>query len=428
MNLLLCLTLLGLIVINKFFNKQILYPSILVCIVFFLSSILVYLNQSLWNFEVDEKTFFVVVISLILYSVGANLGGRLVWKKQFYKTISEDAIHFSRATVWVCTVLCILVDYLYYRKQINLARVLGSSGGLEDMFFAIRSNMKIETDLYGLSIWMNIGIAFVRAFGYVCLFIVIYRLINKKSKNFRYIPPLFCLVICELLSSSRIGLIVFVSAIIFNAYFSLKKLNVNINRIIIKVAAVLIIIFFMAFYSFGTITGQSDVYSAWETISIYLGASIVCLDNYLLNPWPPSGIVGQYSFKGINALLRRFGADIPSYSNHLPNVYFGSVGSNIYTALFPFIHDYGILISFIIQLLLGVVFGFTWRLFNRADRITLFTIIYGRFFGYAVCMYSIAERLCSEYLALNVFVEIFFYYIILKFLLRKENIKDQCYG
>lgn len=422
MNYLLCLLLGMILVLNLLLEKKILFPGTIVSGVFLYSAILVCINSKLLIRPINFNSVIFIAVSIFLFSVGTQLGQRLTLKKRRKdKIINLEFSDIPKRLLLLGILFDFIIVVIYFLHQFILARALGA-GSLLMMFSVLRSNLKLKPDMYALSIPLNISLAFVRAFGYCCLYLFLKKIIIKKRKEaIKYLLPITILLISELLSSSRIGLIAFASATLFNIYSVGIQYGMFNNKNVIKIGIKLFAITFIGFYLFGNLSGQSLIYSAWETLFLYSGASIICLDYFIIHKSLTPIVFGQYSFKGINSLLRRLGFSISTYSNHLPNVYFGNHGTNIYTALFPFAHDFGLSISFIFQLTIGIIFGMAWKRYNKSfNNNSLITIVYGRFFGYALFMYSIAERLLSEFLALNVFIELGFYWLLIKFVLSKR--------
>lgn len=423
MNFLLTIILLIICFINMCIGRSITYPALLVSGVFWCSSLFLLMNENEWCVSIDSSTFEIILISTIVFSLGSFLGSKIKIKNDFKNVRKEIYIPNSIFNISILIITVILISFLVNR--INIAASIGVSGNIFDLLYGLRLNMKIYSEYYTIGSILNLGIVFLRAYGFICLYIFISSYIRGNIvERKKYVIPILALMLCEILSTSRIGLIVFVFAGVFDYYilskntlFGSRKIKfLNCRKFFRTMIG--LVLFVIGFYALGLITGQSKVYSLWDTISVYFGSSIVCLNDGIINSNNQNFVFGQYSFRGVNRFLSFIGVDIPDFSNHLENVYFGELGSNVYTALFPYVQDFGVPVSYMLQCFVGIVFGYMWKKYMLSSNGDFIQLVYGRFFGSALLLYSVAERLFSEYVSLNVFAELFFYVFLAKCILK----------
>jgi oligosaccharide repeat unit polymerase len=396
------------------------------------SSFMLALNSS-WNYQISFGTYMFITSAVVIFSLGAIIGKSFQNEIRTKKTLAEHSNHrynsawdeVSRFTIsglamFLISFLCMLVTGFYLLHQYRLSLTLGNTSGIMGVVGAIRSVVQTNQDVFQLSMLLNIGISFTRAAGFICEFLIIVNLFNKQKKIYKYIIPLICLLLNTILATGRGALISIVTAGIFDIYIIRRlKGDRSINRKIIKYIVIGFLLFTAAFRVLGTLTGKSAILSAWDTISIYTGSSVLCLDSLLKNGWELSAFFGRHTFTGIYNILRSLGFSLPYLSNHAEMVRWSHFSSNVYTSFYPYLLDFGVMATLVLQVVISIIFGMVWNKYNKGKCSYLLLITFGRFWGSALVYYSIAERLGSSYLALNAFTEIFFYILLIRLFLKR---------
>ena len=179
-------------------------------------------------------------------------------------------------------------------------------------------------------------------------------------------------------------------------------------------------VFLSLFWQLGKLTGKDEVLDLWNSLSIYIGSSILCFDHFT-NSIVAYNNIGTNTFRGMYNILARFGLNVTTISNHLDKIRWNDYSSNVFTAFAPYYNDYGPVVSLIIVLIAGLLIGFFWRIYQTDNNNFITCILYGRFIAVSAAMYSIAERLFSNTIALNAIVEIFFYVCIIRVFVKKRS-------
>ena len=428
MNWVLTITFAMLMAANYFLSgKKILFPSVIVCGMFLLSSLFTAINKK-WGIQIQLDTYLILIFSIIFFSIGCLLGrekiivvGKKTSKANSYLDITK--INMSKDMAFLVDLVCLAVSFFYFRYQLSLSFVYGNTNGLSGMIGALRRAIVNDAEVARLGIALNLGISFTRAAGITSLYIIISNVIERRRIKIYTLLPVVCLLINSILATGRGALIMIVTTIIYDIYaINYLKNNKNINGKIIRYGILLFCVFIIVFWALGTLTETSKVLNFWDTISIYIGSPIVCIDGFIKKGWNVSSAFGIHTFAGIYNMLSTFGFDIDFISNHEKMFRWSTYSSNIYTALYPYLFDFGVLGTFFMQFVLGLLNGTVWKKYTNNNAVTNFLLItYGRFFGSALVYYSIAERFCSNYLALNAIAEMFFYLIIIKYFIRKHH-------
>ena len=423
-------TLMG--IYNYFRCKRVfLHPSVIACAMFSVSTLLMAMNEDKWKWEVSFNTFAYLTVALMMFSIAVGIGEHTYLSKHRVKRTSYwlyRDVSFSQLTTIILSIICLAVSFLYFRHQYTASVALGNSFGVPGMISVLRQALVVEPDAEVLQIGtvLNLGISFVKAVGLVCLYLIVYKLFNKEKGWHWYIIPVLCLIINIILATGRGGFISIVAAIVFDIYIVGKQnQDKKINKEIIRYSAILVAVFIPVFFILGSLTGKNEALNFNDTISIYLGSSILCFDYFLNHGWRTPSFFGFNTFRGLYGMIGRFIGGLPAQSNHSDMVRWQEYSSNVYTTFAPYVMDFGIIGSFIIIIFVGVFFGYMWRLFLKQKTITFYSVVYGGLLGYALSMFPIAERLLSNYIALNVIAQLLFIYILLKYFVKKEKVKLQ---
>ena len=385
------------------------------------------LNGERWGYDISFVTFIYIFIALIIFTLGENIGERNLALNNTYdetETIDINFYYVRKPFLFVICVICLLVTYKYFQHQYEASVSLGNNFGIAGMILYLRQSTVFdsENEVLQLSTPLNIGLSFVRAVSNLCLYLLILKLLKKEKDWYHYIIPIVCLMANVILSTGRGGFISVVAAVIFDLFIITRMQNMfSKNKKIMKYAIMSVVLFGVVFFALGTLTGKDEALNFTDAVSIYAGSGILCLDYMLTHGWEASAFVGLNTFKGLYGFIGRFIDGIPSLTNHAEMVRWSDYSSNIYTTFAPYIRDFGIVGSIIVVFFVGVLFGYLWKRFMEKEELSFLTIIYGGMFGYALCMFSIAERLFSEYIALNVIAQLIILHIFITHFLKREN-------
>lgn len=428
MNWLLFFTVLLLTIVNYLRCKRVfLHPTVIACAIFSSSALLMALNEDNWKWEISLTTYSYITVALLFFSFAVGIGEHFYLDKHRVKKMSYVVYRDVRIPHWqmiMISLACLAVSYLYFRHQYAASVALGNSFGIPGMILVLRQAMVIEpdADVLQLGTALNLGISFVKGAGLVCLYLVVYKLFTKEKGWLWYVVPILCLIINIILATGRGGFISIVAAIVFDLYIVGKQSqDKKINKEIIKYSAILVAVFIPIFFVLGSLTGKDEALNFNDTVSIYLGSSILCFDYMLNHGWTTPVLLGFNTFRGLYGIIGRFIGGLPAQSNHSEMVRWQEYSSNVYTSFAPYVTDFGIIGSFIVIILIGLFFGYMWRVFLNQKTVTFHSVVYGGLLGYALSMFSIAERLLSNYIALNVIAQLLFIYILLNHFVKKEK-------
>ena len=188
---------------------------------------------------------------------------------------------------------------------------------------------------------------------------------------------------------------------------------------IILLGVVGIIVFLILFRFLGFLTGKTDVRNLWDDISIYIGSSIVGLNQYLREPGQ-SEFFGKETLYNIYTILRKLRlTSIAEYNTPLEFIYFSDFRTNIYTSLRRYIQDYGqfgMLFIFFIQ---GMFYSGWMEKIKRTTTSAINIIIFCSIF-YPVVEVAIDEQFVSNIFTLATLYQSIYLYIFFHLITRRK--------
>lgn len=401
-------------------SRNILSPVCLVNLTFTFSSLVLAIKTPQWGYNISAFTLIVISLSLLFFNLGYLLARRIPTVKVTNRTSlgigngNYLIFEISRPMSFFLSFISFIVVLCYALFLLLSVRGSGIHGDFFSSLSQYRNLVVNYPDLYRIPVLLNIGLAFLRAYSYCCIFFIVYNMIYKYHFK-RYLFAVVCHCIVILLGTGRGEIITLLSAVIFDSYAVLcMKKNRASNIVLLKIALRCFVIFIGLFLLLGILRNSNlDWFSL---LSVYIGSPIICLDSFLNTTHVPSILLGQNTLWGFYNILRHIGIDIPFYSHHLPMIYWGGnaqFASNIYTGFYTYISDFGLFGNFIILFFCGYVFNRVWKKYTSRNS-GLMVIFYGPFWGYASIMLFITERIFSTFISLPSLVLVFFGIIICK--------------
>lgn len=380
-------------------GNDIMAPSVIMCIMFSISTGFTLLNVKKWNinFSIDAC---ILLISGILVFILAETFFRNLFCNQLcgYKRIVEyhDVVGYYVAT-WKLILLLsfnIVVCILYLQEIINT--VGKSATNLSSYFVAYRRigiSSLSSNRTSGVQGILRPMLWVVTASGYVSIYIFINNWIAKCGKFYKQIL-LICILMLSafstIMSGGRTGILRLSSSFLITYYIiwhqqhgwakclSWKYIKLGIAGIAIGIPGF--------YYSLGML-GRTTNETLGDYASHYLGSSIELFNQYIANPverisW------GEESLFSLKKVLNFLGLGNASVFYNLEFRQCGTSPSNVYTFFRRPLHDFGIFGMYIFVSL--IAFLFAWMYFKKIKyrkkaNTVLWVLLYGYLYYWMVC-------------------------------------------
>lgn len=404
-----------------FSNRDILAPSVIMCVMFIISTIFALLNINIWNsINYELETVIIIVSGIFVFFVTENISkfvfinyrGR---KNEVFKGIQPQikSIYVPKYYLVLLLLFNVFVILWYYLEIKRIMTTLGYRG--QNIFAAYRSmytrlNVAFESNnVKMVNTLLSQFMKMTKGAGFICLYFLIIQIVIEKKKIFLVFKRNFLLVINILLSvcpslmlAGRNDLIQLCSASLVYYYIVWHRYNGwfrNISWKYVKWGIVIILVGIPSFYGMLFLMGRKTTKSMLEYASIYLGSSIALFNDFLSKPVKEPKVFGEETLLGIHQTLYRLG--IPTYvkNRHLEFRHLNSsFSSNIYSFFRRPIHDFGIGGMLIFTVCVSLLFS--WLYYGRiknvynAKNLDFRIITYGYLF-YWIIYASIDQRSIS---------------------------------
>lgn len=421
-------------------NKDILSAWFISNLVFALSTIVVIANQRNWGFDLNSKTFFVIVLAMICLGLG-ELFVRWLFSKRVInvhtksttKIVSVNPLHYYDYemnipflyTNFISIAMSIYV-FIYYNKVKQIASIIGN---VEDFASSLKYYNLYGSAGYSVGTLYTFGFIVCNVLAYYYIYIVLYKMIFSKFKkrDMWNLIPIIIFCIMQIITASRSNFIYIITAAIVIGYILWKskyEWKRNYNGKIIRIAIIAIIGFFTIFYYSGKLTGKSQHFAnAFEGISVYSGGSIVALNSFVETFTFDQSDFGSETLYGISHILSRVGGKEIIETRHLEFTPINSyLRTNIYTSLRRYLHDYGYVGMCFMQFMIGVFYTIIYLNIKRHayKNEILAILIYSSIF-YPIVMQSIDEKFLTIMITPTMLIQILCFYIFYKILVSKPN-------
>lgn len=387
------------------------------------------LCYSYWGVTYSYKLPLVIMTCILSIFVGEKLCQYLIKKKnwRYLNNPAEESkteVKVDDRVLLVLFELGVLTCVFQYFYTLHIAKMFGYDGSGYMMEFVRNAYLFHEVPkIYPLVVlcYFQTGVA------YVCTLILVKNIINGHPNrhnigklirsNHKYIAAVIPYFILILLTSGRAGFMSYLCATFFMIFVVLLNKNKNSKEVIfkfIKYGFLFAFAFIVIFWLAGYLTGKSQNYGFFDTLSKYVGSSIAGLNDHLVNREPKTDF---QTFYGVKTFLNRFGFNIPIPEMYKDGITFpNNSGTNLYTAIWIYYNDFG----WFGVIFLNIIFGFVVTLFeNFAKRSgnDIWKIIYG-YYGYFLIRQIFAEDFFSYMLTttriLDLFSIVCCYYLLYK--------------
>jgi len=410
---------------------DLLSPWVLLSLMFILS--IVFIIPNIWNWEIDLSIYTILTITLGFFSFGfGEMNIRLISKQNSYdikknkNTKKWCPIIINKKILIFSIIIMTIVTYYYYQQVLRFAYAAGYDKGTAFSFIRFARIATISEIKNTVSTNKLLGQFVILSYSYshLILYVLLYNIIlcNFKKNIILHIFPIVIYLVQVILSGGRTGFLYIVSSSLIIGMI-LHQIKFNWKKNIYYKYLILGFFIFPAtlgvFFLLGSLTGKTSIFNFYETLSVYIGSSIVALDNFLESGIRNnSKIFGGNTLFGIYDFLRRLGFDIPYLNKAAEFTKVGNFKTNIYTSYMRYIKDFTFFGLIIIEFFLGSLFSLIYLIIKRNGPSILILI-------YSIAFQVILEKPIEERFFMNLisvgYIIRFFYIIVLYHLLVRIN-------
>ena len=416
--------------------RDIFSPSVIMCIVFMISTMFALLNINQWDYlntGYSMQAAEIISIGLLSFSLGElvfRVCNKTMYKRNYLKknNLSINSITVSNRILIVFIFFNIVISLLYYRE---ISKIVGGQG-LEA--FRIYRNYGIDKlagkEGESINFFINQLTNVMVASGYIFLYVFINNIVYHNKNIINNIFLLLNIMLSTLpsiMSAGRTQILMYSSAaliyyyILWNQKYYWKK---NLSAKFIKIGSIFLFIAVPAFYFSLKILGRKTKLGLFDYISDYIGSSIFLFGRYVEFPIRTKSF-GEESLVGIKKILSILGFGSQSTSYNLEFRYTGKAQSNVYTFFRPLFHDFGLVGMCLLTMMIALIFSYLYwgkiKYRPASNDTNLWVIIYGFMFYWifasSIIQYSI------YYISVGAIVKIILIICLNKFVILKGEDK-----
>lgn len=407
-----------LLVFEVYIRKNLVAPSILLLLSFLLATVLIFVNRKEWD-VVIYPIFLEYVFTAILFFILGGSFFRIISKQNFDKnrnySIIEDRLRLQSkpsGLIFLISTLCTLA-YIY----ITL-RGIGFSTNFTFMLSQIykRSVENNGSNTFIANQLVKIVVAITNVI--VFQFFLEKYVVKRGYSLYSYLIFLLPLGIVLIFSTDRNIFVRFLiyTFVLWVLFYMNTTLEKRINFQVVKRAIIMAIVAMGLFYLLGILKNYTSNFQ--RVLGIYGGSGLYNFNlfisefdfNQLLN--------GEKTFSAIQGIFSSLGLldmDVNKTVFDVPITFRSSTGfvyiSNIYSALRPYVEDFGLYGAIVIPFFVGMIYEFMFYLVLKS-RFNFTWVLYALLI-YPIIYFAIDEQFFKR-LHLGTLYEIFwvivFYY------------------
>ena len=413
-------------------KRSLISPWFLLCLSFFGAYVILLLNKENWDFAISDPFIIYVTTAILAFGVGCllvNVGKRTLQRRSMLSdtaVFSENEITAVRYPANALLVVSAVCSAGYVLK--TLMDAAGTATSLSDILRSIyeltASGEYSPGFLFNQMMEISVAIAFISTFR---LLVRIYTKGDRQGIVKLILPILFFLVVATATTDRNVFLryaiyVLSLWVVIYGRTLSGR----SATRKIICRAVILVVIVAAIFFLMGVTKQYQSGF--FDQISIYIASGLNDLNIWLQDFQGPL-LYGESTFtqflNTVGTIASIFGIKISgavdridpfiTYTNQAGTYVFSS---NIYTALRPYIEDFGYFGVILFPLIVGIVFEL---LFGGAHqrKIGVTLLLYCSML-YAVIYFPILERFFRRF-HLGLVYEIVWIIIVFWFAFKRKR-------
>ena len=413
------------------FNKDVMAPPFIFCVMYTVSIIFALTEYKDWELNTYSVTAFNIYLggALIFIFIGYVIYklSNLSYKgtSEYVDNITLTKINYNRYFL----VLLIIIDTIALILLIRDVKSIAGSGSLTQTLENFRQMSSYSAD-YQLPGYDNQLMKIVTVSAYICIFILINNrlVLGKKIKSFLLWLPMIIYVLYSIYMSNRLYIIEFIAgAVVY--YCLLKKVQNKYKNISTKslfIIAIVFVILLLSFSIFRMLFGRTDTADTQSYLSVYIGGPVKLFDLYVKNP-VHSDFWGKETFYGLFRNLRSLG--LISLNDYIPHKEFRFVNGmgigNVYSAYRPYIADFGYKGLVILQMFFSIFFNTIYFSMQRHEyyKKPFLIILYG-YIIMPVFMHPIDDEFYRMFFNLGFIIYMIIFGIIYIGMTKKIKIRE----
>lgn len=374
-----------------------------------------------WNLPMHFNTMMIIIIMSLMFILGGNLAEISSYKHN-KAILSNKTINKGFFVDWkIITILSlILIYFLYlnYNEIAELANQLTSETTLSKMLMSVLGALNQQK--IKLSRWYAYRMKFSMCLAYISIFAIWLNLMAHQYKEiFKWSIFVVLYIPFMVLTGGRqvfMYLIMFSMISFFLVYRKKLEGKISLGKEI-SIIGVAIVFFLFSFLGIGIANGKIGTDTKFLSVLVhYAGTNISAFDVYINEMLiTDTQYIGATTLSPIYRILTAIGFDVPQFFQYITLfTYFGPVSTNVYTAFYRYINDFGYLGCALIMLLIGFFYTFCYRKMYYCGLKNWMIIVYA-LIAYPIFLIGREERFFNEIVTVGTILSIIEIIVLYKF-------------
>ena len=407
---------------NKY---DVLNPSFIYCSCLTGFCALAALYTQKWGLPMHFNTAVIIITMSLMFLIGGDLADFCC---NSYKKSAKQESYITKdfSIDWPIWFFCIIVMlyflYLNYLDFISIASQVTSETEFNKMLKPFIDGLNLQE--IQLPRWNSYRLRIASGLAYISILAI---WINVMARQYKEIIKWSVFVLLYfpfiILTGGRqqfMYLIIFALISFFLIYRKAHNNQYSLKKEM-SIIGIALIAFLFCFLGMGLFNGKIDSDANFLTVLVhYAGTNISAFDVYINEMIvPDTPYIGSTTLDPIYSFLFKFGFNVPHFSQYITLfTIFGPVTTNVYTAFYRYIYDFGYLGCSIVMFLLGFFYTYLYRQIYRYGLKNWMILIYASI-AYPIFLMGREERFFNEILSIwniSFIIEILIFYKFFEFL------------
>lgn len=407
---------------------DILYPPFIVCSSFTLCCALDALYTTAWSLPMHFNTSVIILAMVLCFIFGSELAGAGFSPEPETGGPPAGSSQMDIPTSLFFVIFGILILFLVqnYYEFLDIAGQVTSSTNFSDMLFPVTDG--IAHNKVHFSRLFSYRLLFAKGIAYMSVLLLWHEIFSARYLRCGYwisLIALYCGFV--VLTAGRqqflyLALFMLVSFLLFSRRRRYEKnLGSNQNNFAIKEAitvGIAFVGFLIFFMGLGVASGKVTLgMGMFRALAHYAGTNIAAFDVFIneMNI-PINQYIGANTLVAAQSFFKLIGGGPGNFGGYITDfTYFGdstaNVSTNVYTAFYRYIIDYGYIGCALIMFLFGYGFTAFYRYLLAKKMPDWMILIYGAIV-YPIFLFCREERFMNEVLTIQTAVLLVFLFVL----------------
>lgn len=390
------------------------------------------LYTKIWNLPMHFNTGCIILLMSLSFFIGGELAEYCSCKYGIEREVARPQIFLINQSVWIFfSVLLLVLAYLSYTEFLHVAQQVTEETELFGMLKPVINGLSHKE--ISMSRWNAYRFRFSTGMAYLSVLAFWINLTAHQYKEaLKWSSFVILYIPFMVLTGGRQQFMYLIIFAMISFFLVKRKTNQGKKSVGKEVAiiGVAVGVFLFCFLGIGLLNGKIGGDTSFLRVLVhYAGINISAFDVYINEmAMPDTQYIGTTTLDPIYIFLNNHGFNVPRFYQYITLfTAFGPVTTNVYTAFYRYIHDFGYFGCALIMFLLGFFYSFMYRQMYRDGLKNWMILIYASI-AYPVFLMGREERFFNEILTTSkasFIVEVLLLYKVFVFLSERERKQNE---